>query len=186
MPQAGASGGGEAAPVPAALTDADEHTDFEVDAESEPAPETEIATYGLDEDIEPVNLREADLAPLAPTAAPVTAPEPVEPVTAIPSAPAPRPAAPPPPPIRHRVPLEEAIEHAERILANLRLAMEEMEEVLELLEIAAAQKTGDERDIAELRQALQRMQRQVPGAPVVHGHGHGPSHGHGHGHGGRR
>jgi len=74
--------------------------------------------------------------------------------------PAPR-SAPAPQPSR-KSPIEEAIEHAERIVGTLKATLEEMEDVLELLEIAQVQKSGDEREITELRRTLQRLQHHEP------------------------
>ncbi len=148
---------------------------FETEVESVPEP----ATYGLEDDIEPVDIRaQEESAPEAPVSA---ASAPIMHPLAGPPRPLPAPASGPPQrEVSHRQPspLEEAIGHAERILASLKTSLEEMEEILELLEIAQAQKTGDEREIMDLRRALQRLQGHERDSGFQ-GHGHGQGRGHG-------
>lgn len=145
----------------------------------EPGPTGPLAAHGIDEEIEPVDLTEPpEAAPVAESAAA----EPPAAPTARPDRPLtgpPREAPPYAPPARGKAPLDDAIEHAERIAANLKAALEDMEEILELLEIAQVQKSGDDREITDLRRALQRLQRHevsfsAPGPVHGHSHGHGP------------
>ena len=141
------------------------------EAISEPGPEAHLAAHGIDEEIEPVDLQPVEAGAAAGLEVAAPTPGPTRPVPALL-----RPATPAVHPGGRKSPIEEAITHAEQIAANLRAALEDMEEILELLEIAQVQKIGDEREIADLRRALQRLQRHDLG-------GGSPSQGHGRGHG---
>jgi hypothetical protein len=56
-----------------------------------------------------------------------------------------------------------AVEEANKVVEELKRALDEMEEVLELLELAERQKIDDEREIEELKRALRRLHRPREG-----------------------
>lgn len=123
----------------------------------------------------------AEDAPM-PSAEGLSEPEP-EPATApeVPEAPEAGPAAPKPLPPRpatagrtpsrdRRPALTAALEEVMRVIEELHHAAEQMELVLEYLEEAERQMIGDEREIAELRRALQRLRQPGPSQPPGHSH----------------
>ncbi len=55
--------------------------------------------------------------------------------------------------------VQQAIEHANDIIENLKETLDEMEEVLETLELAERQKLADERELETLRRSLRQVQR---------------------------
>lgn len=56
----------------------------------------------------------------------------------------------------------EAIEAVSRVITSLQQSLATMEEILETLELAEVQKTGDEREIQSLRNALRQFDRSGP------------------------
>ena len=56
----------------------------------------------------------------------------------------------------------EAIEEVSRVITSLQQSLATMEEILETLELAEVQKTGDEREIQALRNALREFDRRGP------------------------
>ena len=60
--------------------------------------------------------------------------------------------------------VSEAIEEVSRVITSLQQSLATMEEILETLELAEVQKTGDEREIQSLRNALRQFDRPGPEA----------------------
>ena len=66
---------------------------------------------------------------------------------------------------QHGSAIHQAIQDVEHIINDLKETLEEMEEVLETLELAEREKTGDEREIEQLRRALRGMSRGRENGP---------------------
>jgi predicted RNase H-like nuclease (RuvC/YqgF family) len=77
----------------------------------------------------------------------------VQPAQAVEKEPAPKAAA-----------VSDAIEQVNRVIEELKHALNDMEEVLETLEFAERQKIDDEREIESLQRALRQLHRPSAGA----------------------